>query len=85
LNNWSAKLEYPARPDKFPLAAFAAAIDVGMGKVRVSYSAGTSSPVAGPNSGGIPVGAVVYSIASQTSTRLDGNILRIGLNYRFGG
>jgi outer membrane immunogenic protein len=52
---------------------------------RVSYSAGTSSPLAGPNSGGIPVGAVVYSIASQTSTRLDGNILRIGLNYRFGG
>jgi outer membrane immunogenic protein len=52
---------------------------------RVSYSAGTSSPLAGPNSGGIPVGAAVYSIASQTSTRLDGNILRIGLNYRFGG
>ena len=52
---------------------------------RVSYSAGMSSPVAGPNSGGIPMGVVVCSIASQTSTRLDGNILRIGLNYRFGG
>jgi outer membrane immunogenic protein len=46
----------------------------------VTYSAGSASGVA---AGGILSGVTVFTIASQASTRFNGNIVRVGLNYHF--
>jgi outer membrane immunogenic protein len=49
---------------------------------NVTYSAGVSPVIAQP--GGVqPVGQLLYQLASQTSTRFNGNIVRVGVNYHF--
>ena len=48
----------------------------------VSYSAGGASGVATGGFGGL-TGVTVFTLASQASTRFNGNIVRLGLNYHF--
>ena len=49
---------------------------------NITYSGGVSSVIAQP--GGVqPVGQLLYALASQTSTRFNGNIVRAGVNYHF--
>jgi outer membrane immunogenic protein len=65
--NWSAKVEYLY-------------YDLG----SAAYSAGSASAVVVPGGdGAIAVGTTAFTIASQASTRFNGNIVRVGLNYHF--
>ena len=45
--------------------------------------AGFSTPIAGPSGSNIPAGTPIYTIAHNTRTRLNGHIVRAGLNYHF--
>jgi outer membrane immunogenic protein len=46
---------------------------------------GVLNNIVGPGPPGnlVPVGGVFYSLGTAASTRLDGNIVRVGLNYQF--
>jgi len=48
----------------------------------ITYSAGFPAPIARAP-GVIAPGTVIYALASQASTRFDGNIVRAGINYHF--
>jgi outer membrane immunogenic protein len=39
--------------------------------------------IVGPPGGVVPTGATFYSVGATASTRFDGNIVRVGLNYQF--
>jgi outer membrane immunogenic protein len=48
----------------------------------VTYSGGVATAFAAPG-GVIPVGTSIFSLASHTSTRFNGNVVRAGINYHF--
>jgi outer membrane immunogenic protein len=48
----------------------------------VNYG-GTMSNIVGPPGGGVPTGATFYTVGVGSSTRFNGNIVRVGLNYKF--
>lgn len=49
----------------------------------VNYSAGVATPISTVGVAGFPVGSIIYALASQSSTRFDGHIVRAGVNYHF--
>ena len=49
---------------------------------NVSYG-GTMSNIVGPPGGAVPTGAAFYTLGVGSSTRFNGNIVRVGLNYKF--
>jgi outer membrane immunogenic protein len=49
----------------------------------VNYSAGFPTAIQPATMAGIPAGSIVYQLASQSSTRFNGNIVRAGINYHF--
>jgi outer membrane immunogenic protein len=51
---------------------------------RVSYG-GTMSNIVVPPGGAVPTGGVFYTLGATSSTRYIGDIIRVGLNYHFGG
>jgi outer membrane immunogenic protein len=48
----------------------------------VTYGAGLSNVVGAPG-GAVPAGAVFYSLGQASSASFRGNIVRVGLNYKF--
>ncbi len=49
----------------------------------ISFNNGLLADVVTPPGGAVPTGGIFHSIATQSSTRLNGNIVRAGLNYHF--
>jgi outer membrane immunogenic protein len=49
---------------------------------NVSYG-GTMSNIVAPPGGAVPTGATFYTLGVGSSTRFNGNIVRVGLNYKF--
>jgi outer membrane immunogenic protein len=47
------------------------------------YYGGVLNNIVSPPGGIVPTGAAFYTVGVTASTRFDGNIVRVGLNYQF--